>query len=247
MEPGYQHKALVADDDETVGKTIARVLQHEDIVFVFTDSGDSALEHIKNAKTPFSIIMANHGLRGINGEKLLEHAKNIMPESSRFLMGTYAEFGAIIDAVNKDLIQRYIVKPLNDEDFLGIIRYGIKFFESFFENESLLNLAKKQNTQLYELSCNLMEAAASRTKEISELDREIDLLEKKRLGISSIRPVDEEYILDIIENAIKGDTETDPTKVLPLFSGLVKKLFHEFDDLARQNGFELPSMENETA
>ena len=92
-----------------------------------------------------------------------------------------------------------------------------------------------------------MEAAASRTKEISELDREIDLLEKKRLGISSIRPVDEEYILDIIENAIKGDTETDPTKVLPLFSGLVKKLFHEFDDLARQNGFELPSMENETA
>ncbi|OGR20144.1 MAG: hypothetical protein A3J85_00365 [Desulfobacula sp. RIFOXYA12_FULL_46_16] len=247
MEPGYQHKALVADDDETVGKTIARVLQHEDIVFVFTDSGDSALEHIKNAKTPFSIIMANHDLRGINGEKLLEHAKNIMPESSRFLMGTYAEFGAIIDAVNKDLIQRYIVKPLNDEDFLGIIRYGIQFFESFFENESLLNLAKKQNTQLYELSCNLMEAAASRTKEISELDREIDLLEKKRLGISSIRPVDEEYILDIIENAIKGDTETDPTKVLPLFSGLVKKLFHEFDDLARQNGFELPSMENETA
>ncbi len=247
MEPGYQHKALVADDDEAIGKTIARVLQHEDIVFVFTDSGDSALEHIKNAKTPFSIIMANHGLRVINGEKLLGLAKNIMPESSRFLMGTYDEFGAIIDAVNKDLIQRYIVKPLNDEEFLGIIRYGIKFFESFFENESLLNLAKKQNSQLYELSCNLMEAAASRTKEISELDREIDLLEKKRLGISSIRPVDEEYILDIIENGIKADAGMDSTKTLPLFSGLVKKLFHEFDDLARQNGFELPSMENETA
>nr|NJM04288.1 hypothetical protein [Desulfobacula sp.] len=79
-------------------------------------------------------------------------------------MGTYSEFTAIIDAVNKDLIQRYIVKPLVDEDFLSIMKYGIKFFESFFENESLLNLAKKQNSQLYELSCNLMEAAAGRPK-----------------------------------------------------------------------------------
>nr|NJM04287.1 response regulator [Desulfobacula sp.] len=75
MEPGYQHKALVADDDEMVARTIARVLQHEDIVFMFTDSGESALEHIRNSKTPFSIIIADTDLKGIRGEKLLEHAK----------------------------------------------------------------------------------------------------------------------------------------------------------------------------
>jgi len=247
MEPGYQHKVLIADDDETVSKTIARVLQHEDIVFVFTDCGDSALEHIKNTKKPFSIIIANQGLKVIKGEKLLEHAKNLMPESSRFLMGTYAEFGAIIDAVNKDLIQRYIVKPLNDKDFLNNIRHGIKFFESFFENESLLNLAKKQNSQLYELSCNLMEVAASRTKELSELDREIDLLEKKLLKPSSPKPVGEQSVLDMIEAGIKNETGVDSKKALPLFSGLIKTLYHEFDDLARQKGFELPAMESETA
>jgi response regulator RpfG family c-di-GMP phosphodiesterase len=247
MEPGYQHKALVADDDEAVSKTIARVLQHEDIVFVFTDCGDSALEHIKNAKEPFSIIIANQELKVIKGERLLEHAKNLMPESSRFLMGTYSEFGAIIDAVNKDLIQRYIVKPLNDEEFLNTIRYGIKFFESFFENESLLNLAKKQNTQLYELSCNLMEAATGRTKELSDLDREIDFLEKKRLGPSSSRPVGEQFLLDIIEAGIENETGVDSKKAQSLFSGLIKKLYHEFDDLAHQNGFELPAMESETA
>lgn len=245
MEPGYQHKALVADDDEMVGKTIARVLQHEDIVFVFTDSGEAALEHIKNSKTPFSIIIANTGLRGIKGEKLLEHAKNLMPESSRFLMGTYSEFTAIIDAVNKDLIQRYIVKPLVDKDFLSIIQYGIKFFESFFENESLLNLAKKQNGQLYELSCNLMEAAASRTKEISELDREIDILEKKILGTWSPKPVGEEFILDIIEDGIKNESGIDSKKAQSIFSGLVQKLYHEFDDLAHEKGFEMPAMESE--
>lgn len=247
MEPGYQHKALVADDDEMVGKTIARVLQHEDIIFVFTDSGDTALEEIKNSKTPFSIIMASRDLRGIKGENLLEHAKHLMPESSRFLMGTYSEFTALIHAVNKDLIQRYIVKPLVDEDFLSIIRYGIQFFESFFENESLLNLAKKQNSQLYELSCNLMETAAGRAKEISGLDREIDILEKKLSGTWFPKPADEEFILDIIEGRIKNESGIDSKQAQSLFSGLIRKLYREFDILAREKGFDMPPMESETA
>ena len=133
MEPDYQHKVLIADEDETVSKTVARVLRNEDIIFVFSDNGESALEEIKTRKKPFSIIIANQGLRGMKGETLLDYAKNHSSESSRFLMGTYSEFSAIIDAVNKDLIQRYIVKPLADEDFLNAVKYGIRFFESFFE------------------------------------------------------------------------------------------------------------------
>ncbi len=245
MEPHYQHKVLVADDDETVSKAIARVLQNEDIIFVFSDNGETALESIKNQKKPFSIVIANQDLHGIKGVDLLDYVKTHSPESSRFLMGTYSEFGAIIDAVNKDLIQRYIVKPLVDEDFLNTIRYGIKFFESFFENERLLNLAKKQNTQLYELSCNLMEAATSRTKEIQELEQEIDALEKKILSHSSPKPVGEKSILDIIEAGVKNDSGVDPKEMHSLFFELIKTLYHEFDDLAHQKGFAMPAMKDE--
>nr|NJM04447.1 hypothetical protein [Desulfobacula sp.] len=65
---------------------------------------------------------------------------------------------------------------------------------------------------MYELSCNLMEAAAGRTKEISELDREIDTLEKKILGTWSPKPVGEEFILDIIEDGIKNESGMDSKK-----------------------------------
>ena len=247
MESKNQHKVLIADDDETVNKAIARVLRNEDIIFVFTDCGESALEEIKNKKEPFSIIIASQGLRGISGEKLLGHAKNLMPESSRFLMGAYSEFAAIIDAVNKDLIQRYIVKPLNDEQFLNTMKYGIKFFDSFFENEKLLNLAKKQNSQLYELSCRLMEAATIHTKKIHELDQEIAVLEKKTFNLSSSpKPDSEKFILDMIEVGIKNDSGVDSKKAQSLFSGVVKKLYHEFEDLAHQKGFEMPAMKSET-
>lgn len=247
MEPDYHHKVLVADDDVMVSKTIARVLQNEDIIFVFSDSGESALEEIKIQKKPFSIIIANQILHGMKGENLLDYAKHHSPESSRFLMGTYSEFSAIIDAVNKDLIQRYIVKPLVDEDFLNTIKYGIKFFESFFENDRLMNLAKKQNSQLYELSCNLMEAAANRTKDIHDLDLEIDILEKKLITLSTLTPARQKPALDMIIAGIKNDTGIDPQKMQSLFSGLIKTLYHEFDDLARQNGFEMPAKESESA
>ncbi|OGR15372.1 MAG: hypothetical protein A2277_03865 [Desulfobacterales bacterium RIFOXYA12_FULL_46_15] len=247
MEPDYQHKVLIADEDETVSKTVARVLRNEDIIFVFSDNGESALEEIKTRKKPFSIIIANQGLRGMKGETLLDYAKNHSSESSRFLMGTYSEFSAIIDAVNKDLIQRYIVKPLADEDFLNAVKYGIRFFESFFENDRLMNLAKKQNSQLYDLSRNLMEAAAKHTKEIHELDQEIDILEKKLLSLSALAPVSQKPALDMIESGIKNDTGIDPQKVQFLFSGLIKTLYHEFNGLARQKGFEMPVKESESA
>lgn len=245
MEPDNQHKVLIADDDEMVSNAIVRVLQDEDIVFVFSDTGDLALEEIKNQKDPFSIIIANQGLSGINGEDLLAYAKHHSPESSRFLMGTYSEFTTIIDAVNKDLIQRYIVKPIVDEDFLNAVRYGIKFFESFFENEKLLNLAKKQNSQLYELSCRLMESAAIHTKKNHELDGEIELLEKKILALSALKPFGHRFILDTIETGIKNESGIDPQKAQILFSGIIKNLYHEFNILARQKGFEMPPMESE--
>lgn len=247
MEPDYQHKVLVADDDQTVSQAIARVLRNEDIIFVFSDNGESALEEIKNKKEPFSIIIANQGLNGIKGENLLSYAKNLSPESSRFLMGTYSEFGIIIDAVNRDLIQRYIVKPLNDEDLLVNIQYGIKFFESFFENERLLNLAKKQNSQLYELSCQLMESATLHTKEIHELDQEIDTFEKKILDLSFPKSVDQKFILDTIEAGIKTEAGSiDSKKARALFFGLIKRLYREFQDLARQKGIEMPELKGES-
>ncbi len=246
MEPATQHKVLIADDDDMVGKAIARVLLNEDIVFVFSDNGDSALEEIKNRKTPFSIIIANQGLIGIKGVTLLEYVKHHSPESSRFLMGTYSEFSTLIDAVNKDLVQRYIVKPLKDENFLNAVRFGIKFFESFFENEKLLNLAKKQNSQLYELSCKFMEDATIHTKKNHELDGEIDILEKKIQALLAPKPSGQRFILDTIESGIKNDQGIDPQKVQALFSCIIKNLYHGFNTLAREKGFEMPPIKGGT-
>lgn len=245
MESGYHHRVLIVDDDAVVSATIAHILQPENILCVLSDSGESALEEIKTAKVPFSVIIANQSLSGMKGTKLLEYAKKLVPETSRFLMATHSEFAAIIDAVNKGLIQRYIVKPLVNEDFFNTIKSGIKLFDSFFEHERLMNLAKHQNTQLYELSCRLMEAAKTHTKEIHDLEKEIGVLEKNVRDLSFEKPVNPEVLLKIIETGIKNGDDIDSEKAQALFSGTVKAIYLEFNDLAKQSGFEMHEITGE--
>jgi len=245
MESEYHHRILIVDDDTVVSVTMAHILQPEKILCSLSNSGESALEEIKTAKAPFSVIIANQSLSGMQGTKLLEYAKKLVPETSRFLMATHSEFAAIIDAVNKGLIQRYIVKPLVNEDFFNTIKSGIKLFDSFFEHERLMNLAKHQNTQLYELSCRLMEAAKSHTKEIHDLEKEIGVLEKNVRDLSFEKPVNPEMLLKIIETGIKSDDDIDPQKVQALFSGAVRAIYDEFNDLAKQRGFEMPEITRE--
>ena len=49
---------------------------------------------------------------------------------------------AIIDAVNKGAIHRYIAKPWDAKDFLETIKAGLKKYELVLENELFLKRAK---------------------------------------------------------------------------------------------------------
>ena len=153
MESEYQHKVLVVDDDEQVGKTIGLILQREKIEYVLADSGESALEEIKKTKKPFSLIIADQRLGGMEGTRFLEHTKELTPDSTRFLMTAYSETETLINAVNKGSVQRYIVKPCEAKDIAKAIKSGIKLYELFLDNKKLLILAKKQNAKLYDLNC----------------------------------------------------------------------------------------------
>ena len=126
MESEYHHKVLVVDDDEQVEKIIDRILQKEKIECVFADSGESALEEIKNSKKPFSLIIADQGQGSMKGTRFFEHTKKLTPDSTRFLMTACSETKALSNVVNKGSIQRYIVKPCEEKDLAKAIQSGIK-------------------------------------------------------------------------------------------------------------------------
>ncbi|NOX34005.1 MAG: response regulator [Deltaproteobacteria bacterium] len=245
MEAFYLHKVLVVDDDEQVGKTIDRILKTEKIECIFTNSGESALKEIEKTKKPFSIIIADQRLDGMKGTRFLEHAKKLFPDTIRFLMTAYSEMETLIHAVNKGSIQKYIVKPWEHDDLVKAIRSGIKLYELFLDNEKLLNLAKKQNAKLYELSCKLVEATQTHNKKIQELECDIEIIEKEIKNFLSLPSANHDAITDEIETSVKQDNGIDSKKIQALFSHTVKALYDRFSELANQNGFEMPVIEGE--
>ncbi len=236
----FIHKVLIVDDDEGVGKSIARILKRLKIQFSYAPNAEKALEKIQNASTPFSIIISDQRMPGMKGSELLEHTKKISPDTIRFLITGYSDMDAVLEAINKGAIHRYISKPWDTIEFINAIKTGIKQYELVMENEQLLRLAKDQNAKLYELNCELRKKTEMHQKNIDELNREIEQLESQiKIQSENMR---KDNTIEEIEALLKQNDMLDEKKINSLYIELLKDLFEQFQDIAARNGFEMPEI-----
>ncbi len=252
MESDYQHKVLIVDDDEQIRKAFDRILRAENFDPVFAKNAEDALQILSKAKTTFSLIISDQRMGELKGTQFLEKAKLISPSTIRFLMTGHSNMDTIINAVNRGAIQRYITKPWDNDELLLAIKSGIKLFEEYLENNKLIRLAKKQNTKLYDLNCELMEITKSHTKDIQALDYQIKSIKKEMETFSSQTDGPESLSKEIIAwiNLIPVDPETknnpdQQNRLSSLYSEAIITLFEQFKETAYRSGFELPDFKGD--
>ncbi len=239
MKAGHRHKVLVVDDEAPIGKAVCRILEMEKLESVYANSGESALESIKTADQPFSLIISDQRMPGMQGTQFLEHAKKLNPETIRFLLTGYSETKIIINAVNKGSVQGYLSKPLDNDEIIQAIRSGIEQYERFLESKNLISLAKKQNSKLYELNCELMETAKSHSKELKAIDTEIETIETQLKNLTSHQALNPTLIMNQLQEILDPLGEKGQGMLNELFSQAINALFNDFNDLSLRNGFEL--------
>jgi len=242
MESEYRHRLLVVDNDDSIKKAIDEIARTRPLEAVFADNGESALTRIKKAKTPFSLILSDLHIDGMQGDRFFEQVKRLSPDSIRFIVSTNNEIKTIIKAVNKASVQRYIVKPWPHDNLVNAILWGIGLYDDFLENERLWALAKKQNTTLYELNCKLMESTKSHNRVIHEMDSDIELTEQTIQSLSGQPPIHPPDLVDEIEIQVKTSTGIDVKKAETLFSEAILKLYDQFTEVAHRNGFDMPDI-----
>lgn len=253
MKPEYQHKTLVVVDDKKIGDTLKNFFQAKKYDCVLVSTGETALEEIKKAEQPFSVIIADQGHDSMTGTQVLEQAREIAPDTIRALMTSHSQIDTIIQAVNKGAIQNFIVKPWTDEDLEKAIKSSIKLYNIFLENKNILQLAKKQSTTLYELNKELMEATKNHNQTIHTLDNDIETLKKEiqALPAQTSENTDStpdqiiDRMIDEIKTHVKTDTGLDAQKIQTLFNSTIKGLYDKFNEIAYHNGFEMPAVKGE--
>ncbi len=235
MPLSFDHKVLIVDDEEMIGHALARLIKDTGAESVYMTSGTAALEAVKKADSPFSLILSDQQMPGMKGSELLEKVREISPDTIRFLITGYTDMDAVIDAVNKGAIHKYISKPWDNRILIETIKTGISLHEAIMENHRLFALAKEQTIKLYNLNLDLKKAAEAHEKTIVEKDEQIARLnDSLKKGAENIDHINE------IETILRKNEMLDQQKLDVLYADIVAVVYGHFQDIAAMSGFEMP-------
>lgn len=114
---------------------------------VFTAISAKAAREILE-KEEIHIIITDQRMPEQTGVEFLESILDVYPEPIRMLLTGYSDIEAVIDAINKGRIYRYISKPWNETDLRMNIENAFEVFRLRRENKQLVEKLQRVNEQL---------------------------------------------------------------------------------------------------
>lgn len=150
---------LYVDDEETNLSAFKATFRRHFSVFV----AQSAMEAAKMLeREQIHVLITDQRMPGKSGTQLLENAVKKYPDQIRILLTGYSDTEAIVNAINKGYIFRYIKKPWEENELKAAIEAAYDVYES-------ISVLKSKAQELEDLK--------------SKLEREMDEDMKKRLGL----------------------------------------------------------------
>ena len=240
METAFDHTVLIVDDDEPSAKALALMVKRVGAKFIYARDSQAGLDKMHRVTKPFSLILLDQCGAGMAGLDFLARAKEISPETIRFVINDSTGVQAIIDAVNRGAIHRYIPKPWDPVELMEGLSKGLKAYELVLENERLLAHAKEQNLKLFKFSNHVETKSKAHQRDMAAIDRQIRELKEKRDRIKhqatrdaadtpmKIQELFERYNLDT-EEAVNA-----------FFALTLRELYDQFHEIAARNDFKMP-------
>ena len=120
--------------------------------FLFFDTPSIALNTLKEIikdEKEVAMVISDQMMPDMKGIELLSKVKNISPQSIRVLLTGYAGVDSAIKAINENLLDKYLTKPINNEnDFILNIQYLIQRYHM----QKTISIQNKIIRELYQFS-----------------------------------------------------------------------------------------------
>lgn len=148
------NKVLFVDDDPKVLAGIRRQLRKK-VPLETVESGRAGLEAIC-ANGPFSVVVTDYCMPGMNGIEFLKRVRQAAPETVRMLLTGSADLDAAIQAVNQGNIYRFLTKPCSPEQLAEALDSGIKQYRHTRRERKFNQRTRRWLDQAMEVQQNLM-------------------------------------------------------------------------------------------
>jgi len=152
MGEASQPSILVVDDEADVVESIRELLRLDYRVLVATRASE-AMSILRDR--PIDVVMTDQRMPEMTGVELLHHVRETQPDTVRLLFTGYADVRAVIDAINRGNIYRYITKPWDPEDLQVIVRDAVERHDLIAERQRLLGELQRTNDELLRANAEL--------------------------------------------------------------------------------------------
>jgi len=133
-------------DDEENNLFSFRALFRRDFDIYTTTSAAEAIQILR--ENDIQVVLSDQKMAEISGVEFFELLRNEFPDPVRILVTGYADIEAVIDAINKGQVYRYITKPWNEQD--------LKFcIENAYEKYSRERELRTKNVELEKANAEL--------------------------------------------------------------------------------------------
>src|SRR5215217_1521121 len=150
-----RHTLLIVDDEPDVVASVKDLLRLDYKVIGATRAAEGLdLLH----KEPIHVVMTDQRMPEMTGVQLLEQVREKHPNAMRLLFTGYADVRAVVDAINRGNVYRYITKPWDPEELMAIIREACERHDLIAERKQLIEELKAKNAELERANVELKRA-----------------------------------------------------------------------------------------
>ncbi len=184
MEVDYrQFPILVVDDEPDILSTF-RYSYGDEFEVLTAESAARALDILAAHDT--AVIVADQRMPAMTGTEFLVRSMDIRPDAVRIVLTGYSDVEALVEAVNKSRIYRYVTKPWEDDELRITLRRAIEVYYLERENARLVEELRDANERLAAQNAYLREASEGSQHEIvgdGPAIREVLALTRKVAGL----------------------------------------------------------------
>ncbi|WP_028239832.1 response regulator [Stutzerimonas azotifigens] len=139
-------KIQLVDDEPHILSALQRVLRpHGWTVHGFSDA-QSALDALSEHE--YAVIVSDYQMPSIDGVTYLQFAKQRQPHAMRMVLSAHGDRQAMMNAINRAEIYRFLSKPWEDYEIEAALRAAIDLYLMKIQNQRLLSQLERQQTAL---------------------------------------------------------------------------------------------------
>ncbi|MCC7539653.1 MAG: sigma-54-dependent Fis family transcriptional regulator [Deltaproteobacteria bacterium] len=130
-------RILVVEDESTLGQNIARALAKQGHTVLAVETVTAALKEMED--TPYDVVITDLRLPDGDGFTVLDHARQLSPDSVVLLMTAYASVNSAVDALRRGA-HDYLLKPIVLADLVRKVQHISEYRRLGRENARLRTL-----------------------------------------------------------------------------------------------------------